>query len=265
MSVNVLPAPFTKENLDDYLKDLAKEFRRLNGKAMPAEVILIGGASILINYGFREVTYDVDAIIMASSAMKDAIRNTADKRGLKGDWFNTDFMRTSSYSNKLVEVSVYYKTYANILKIRTIAAEYLIAMKLVSGRRYKHDLSDIIGILQEHHVLGKPITKELIDNAISLLYGDTVTLPESSHQILNALFNESKTGVDYESLYAQSIENEKEAKELLVEFNKNNPKILTDKNHEEILDNLRTQKGATKKTLLGRLEKIRGSKNPPPD
>ena len=27
---------FTKENLDTYLKELAKEFRKLNGKSMPA-------------------------------------------------------------------------------------------------------------------------------------------------------------------------------------------------------------------------------------
>jgi len=31
---------FTKENLDHYLKELAKEFRRQNGKSMPAEIIL---------------------------------------------------------------------------------------------------------------------------------------------------------------------------------------------------------------------------------
>ena len=33
---------------------------------MSAEIILIGGASILINYGFREMTYDMDAIIKSS-------------------------------------------------------------------------------------------------------------------------------------------------------------------------------------------------------
>ena len=44
---------FTRENLDSYLKELAKEFRKLNGNKMPAEIILIGGASVLINYGFR--------------------------------------------------------------------------------------------------------------------------------------------------------------------------------------------------------------------
>jgi hypothetical protein len=54
--------PFRKEDLDLYLKELAKEFRKQNGKAIPAEITLIGGASILINYGFREMTYDMDAI-----------------------------------------------------------------------------------------------------------------------------------------------------------------------------------------------------------
>lgn len=63
--------PFTKENLNMYLKELAKEYRRRSGKNTPAEIILIGGAAVVINYGFREMTYDTDAIITASSHMKD--------------------------------------------------------------------------------------------------------------------------------------------------------------------------------------------------
>ena len=63
---------FSSENLDTYLKELAKEFRKINGKTLPAEVILVGGAAILANYGFRDKTYDVDAIIHATSAMKEA-------------------------------------------------------------------------------------------------------------------------------------------------------------------------------------------------
>lgn len=64
--------PFTKENLDQYLKELAKEFRKINGKNMPADIILIGGASVVINYGFREMTYDMDAVINAASSKDDA-------------------------------------------------------------------------------------------------------------------------------------------------------------------------------------------------
>ena len=51
---------FTKENLDSYLKELAKEYRKLNGKTMPAEIILIGGPSVLANYGFRNIMYNTN-------------------------------------------------------------------------------------------------------------------------------------------------------------------------------------------------------------
>lgn len=89
---------FTKENLDICLRELGKEFRKLNGTAMKAELTLIGRAAILANYGFRDSTYDVDAIIQASSAMKDAVNRVGDKFGLPNGWLNTDFTRTSSYS-----------------------------------------------------------------------------------------------------------------------------------------------------------------------
>ena len=87
---------FNKEDMDMYLRELAKVFRKLNGKTMPAEIILIGGASVLINYGFRNSTYDIDAIIMSSSAMKQAINQVGDKFNLKNGWMNTDLMKTKS-------------------------------------------------------------------------------------------------------------------------------------------------------------------------
>ena len=90
--------PFTRENLDSYLMELAKEFRKKNGSRMPAEIILMGGASILINYGFREMTYDMDAIIKSSGAMRDAINTVGDRLGLPIGWLNTDFVHTNSYT-----------------------------------------------------------------------------------------------------------------------------------------------------------------------
>ena len=132
--------PFRKKDLDLYLKELAKEFRKRNGKTIPAEITLIGGASILINYGFREMTYDMDAIMDAASSIRDAITH---------GWINDDFMKTDSYTPRIVQYSRYYRTYSNIMTIRTVTGEYLVAMKLRSGRQYKFDLSDIIGILWE--------------------------------------------------------------------------------------------------------------------
>ncbi|MEE0697455.1 MAG: DUF6036 family nucleotidyltransferase, partial [Oscillospiraceae bacterium] len=74
-----MSSDFNKSGMDNYLKELAKEYRRMVGKNMPAEIVLVGGAAILANYGFRESTQDIDAIITAASAMKDAITVVGDR------------------------------------------------------------------------------------------------------------------------------------------------------------------------------------------
>jgi hypothetical protein len=229
----------TRENLNEYLKELAKEFRKLNGSKMSAEVILIGGAAVLANYGFRELTYDIDAIINTSSAMKDAISRVGDRHGLPNGWFNADFKRTGSYSDKLYEVSKYYKTFSNVLQVRTVAGEYLVAMKLMSGRQYKNDLSDIAGILLEHQRRGEPIPRSAIAAAIKKLYGDAA-LPETSTELLNAAF----VSGDYEKLYTESRESEKLSKEILLKFEQSYPNTIKGENISEIIEKAKKKRAA---------------------
>jgi hypothetical protein len=223
---------FTKENLNTYLKELAKEFRKLNGTTMPAEIILVGGASILANYGFREMTYDIDAVIHSSTVMKEAINHVGDKFGLPNRWINTDFQKTSSYSSKLSEISVYYKTFSNILTVRTVAAEYLIAMKLMSGRQYKNDLSDVVGILIEHQKNDNPITKEMIYRAINVLYGDFAKLSNIASKFIEEVISSG----EYERVYNEIRDNEKQSKDILLDFAKDYPQILKESNIDSILE-----------------------------
>lgn len=210
---------FTKENLDVYLKELSKEFRKLNGKKVPAEIVLVGGASILVNYGFRETTYDIDALICASSSMKDAINHVGDRFCLPNGWLNEDFRKTASFSDKLYGVSTYYKTFSNIVTVRTVAAEYLIAMKLMSGRQYKNDLSDILGILWEHHKNGSSISREVIDGAIDELYGEDARISPASQKVLEDAFLYQ----DFERAYRKIREREKESKDILIRIEEHYP------------------------------------------
>ena len=230
--------PFTKENLDTYLKELGKEFRKLNGTKMPAEIILIGGAAILANYGFREVTYDIDAVIASSSSMKEAINHVGDKFGLPSGWLNTNFTKTSSFSRKLPQISVFYKTFSNIITVRLVSAEYLIAMKLMSGRQYKYDLSDVVGILLEHQRKGNPISKDKIENAISVLYGKNAMLPSVSHKLLDDAFADD----DYERAFKDIRENEKQAKDVLLDFDNSHPGELKSEDIDSILEMARRKK-----------------------
>ena len=203
---------FTKENLDYYLKELAKEFRKRNGKNTPAEIVLVGGAAILANYGFREMTYDI----------------------------NADFKNTSSYSPKLSQYSKYYRTYSNVLNIRTISAEYLVAMKLMSGRRYKKDLSDIIGILGEQERMGEPLSYQQIDCAVKNLYGGWDNISEYAIQVL-------KAALDSENLKELFMEQEHEealSKQAVLQVQKYEGEKVKESNVDEIIQKALRKKRA---------------------
>lgn len=229
---------FTKKDLDLYLKELAKEFRKLNGVAMPAELVLVGGAAVLANYGFRDMTADIDAVIRASSAMKDAISRISDRFDLPSGWLNSDFTKTSSYSPRLEEVSVYYRTFSNILTVRTVSAEYLVAMKLRSGRKYKNDISDVVGILAEHKKAGNPLTFEKINNAVETLYGGWTGFPSDSKSFLEQALKTPHIEKVFDSVRKEELS----AKSELVVFEKENPGVADEKNINEILEMLKRKK-----------------------
>ena len=230
--------PFTKENLDQYLKELAKEFRKRNGKSMPAEIILIGGASIIINYGFREMTYDMDALINAASSMKDAINTVGDRNGLPTGWLNDDFRKTKSYTDKIIQFSKYYKTFYGVLDVRTVTGEYLVAMKLRAGREYKYDRSDVIGILWEQEKSGDPLTMERIQSAVKDLYG---TCDVIAHDVRTFIEKAIQDG-NYESMYTRVREAEAENKENLLEYQEEKPGVITGDNAGDIIAALRRRK-----------------------
>jgi hypothetical protein len=221
----------TKENIDGCLGELAKELRRETGKKTRAEMILVGGASVLLNYSFREMTYDMDAAIQAPSAMKDAIRAVGDRLGLPAGWLNTHFVKTRSYSPRLAEYSRYYRTFSNILQVRTVSAEYLVAMKLMSGRQYKNDLSDIAGILMEHTEREEPLTLDMVKKAAGDLYGSYDKLPESSRTFIEAVYDQK----DLHAFYCRCREQEQESKDILLEYQDSHPGELNGDNLAEVL------------------------------
>ena len=135
----------TKTEIDNIFFDIAKELKKkLKRKKFSYELIIVGGASILLNYTFRLSTMDIDCIDVNDGLMNEIINDVGEKHHLPAGWINTDFLRTSSYTPNLIQYSSFYKSYINdTLIVRTIKDEYLIAMKIVSARKYKNDYSDI--------------------------------------------------------------------------------------------------------------------------
>jgi hypothetical protein len=129
-----------------------------------------------------------------------------------------------------------------VLTVRTISAEYLIAMKLMSGRRYKNDLSDIAGILWEHQKNGSPITNEAVENAVTVLYGGWDDIPKTSKLLIYAAFEDG----NYEKLILQNRESEVQSKDILLDFNKSYPGVLKEDNINTVLEKAKRKKETSK-------------------
>lgn len=236
---------FTRENLDLFFRDLSKEYKRLGGRHIPVEIVLIGGAAIIENYGFREMTMDIDALLPEIGMMTDAIHRVGDAHGLPNGWLNADFVKTASYSVKLRRYSVPYKTFNQVLNVRMITGEYLIAMKLRAGRRYKNDLSDIIGILAAHRAKGEPITFEQISTAVENLYDGWDDFPEGMLSFIQQVL----AVPDLAEAYEQIRGNEQNLSVDLIGFDEKYPDILTERNLAEVENRTRTGKQSLEEVL----------------
>ena len=223
-----------KDMIDLYLKELAKEFKRITGRKISDEIIIVGGGSVLLNYDFRMNSVDVDAFNTYDSAIKDAAKLVADKYNLSQQWLNDDFKKTPSYSPRLRQYSSYYKTFSNVLEIRTISREYLVAMKMVSGRKYKNDLSDILGILYYHYKNDDEITYQQIEKAIVDLYGNFDRIKGDVVEFVKTAI-ENKTFVDG---YNLQKETEQSIKDNLIQFEEKYENVLSEDNVDDIINKL---------------------------
>lgn len=231
-----------------------------------AELVIVGGAAVLIDYNFREGTMDVDAISVMPREIKEAAMKVADKYGLPTDWLNSDFHLTTSYSPKLREYSKYYKTFSNALEVRVIKDEYLIAMKLVACRSYKHDCSDIIGTVMECYRASNPLTVEKVKVAYRNLYSKE--LPQDKVIFLKQIIDDP----DYEELFHRISYLEKENEKLLISAGQKYPDKVNQDNAdsfiksaggviitEAIMKDIQT-KEANKSTLLSAVKRLGGNK-----
>ena len=224
--------PFTIENLDYYLNELAKDYAKLTKRnKVPIEIIVVGGASVLINYGFRDSTNDVDAIINWGF-LNQSIKNISQKFDLEKNWLNSDFIQTKSYTPKLIEFSTFYKCFQKILNVRTVKSEYLIAMKMVSGRVYKNDLSDIVGILLAEHQMGNYINREKIEKSIFELYGSLNIVHEDIYKSVYRILDKGNLN----EIYNFYLESEKNAKEQILQLRNLNDNILVENDFTDFSD-----------------------------
>ncbi len=226
---------FTKDNIDNLLFQLAKEYKKINRKNTPAEIVIIGGAAIVSKYGFRASTTDIDSLIFASSSMKDAINTVGDKNGLPTGWINEEFRKTSSYSEKIRQYSKHYKMFANILEARMLPSEYDVAMKLASLRLYKYDMSDAVGIIKSENIAREQIEKAVVD-----FYGgfENLSHPDEAKKLLDSIF----AAHNLDELYDSTRTSESDNRVILKDIDDNYPKLLNEGNLASVLEAAKRKK-----------------------
>ena len=228
----------TKDLLHKLLRDFAREYKRLF-KDTPCEITIVGGSSIVINYGFRDSTRDINYFSSPQRSLKDAIYAVANKNGLDADWMNDDFRFSASFTSKLSEISAYYCSYNNdTLVIRTVRSKYLIAMKMKSGREFGNDVSDIIGIIMSEKQNGNDVSFDEIMKAGIQLYGDDFVIPDSLKARVSefCLISEEELVKNYQDSVARSNEIKDEIEVVIeterISLNRISAKVLGEKIEE---------------------------------
>ncbi len=128
-----------KEDIEKYLRMLGQE---LLNKQVIGEVLLVGGAVMLLEVGNREVTKDIDAYFEPkySVAIREAVITIAQREGLPGDWLN-DGVKGFFYTQPP------HKRWAEYpgLRVYVASLDYLLVMKVVAGR--PQDIEDAKALL----------------------------------------------------------------------------------------------------------------------
>lgn len=233
----------TKDNAYPILKAFAKEYKKQNGNQIPTEIIIVGGGSILLNYGFREYTQDFDILARSVDVIKSVSYQIADQYNLLNDWMNTDFTHTASYSTKLREISKHFCSFNNgSLEFRTVNAEYLIAMKMVSAREYRNDISDIVGILIYLKEYAEGCSMDKIDAAIQYLYENPKEMIKN--EVYDKIRSYAQQSVsELQAEYKVLTQKEEQTKQTLISVTEKYPGAVTEESIDKIIENLRKRKG----------------------
>src|SRR5438105_4375405 len=76
---------FSKTKLVSLLALLNEELGRIG---VTGEVCIVGGAAMVLAFGSRESTEDIDALLIAPASVRKAIARVAEEQGLPTNWLN---------------------------------------------------------------------------------------------------------------------------------------------------------------------------------
>ena len=111
-------------------------------------------------------------------------------------------------------------------------------MKLIAGRKYKNDLSDIVGVLMEYEEQQRPISLDQINLSLLTLYGRT-ELPDTDlmHWLVQLIHNGS-----YRKVYDLVRREEANNQSMVIEAIEQGSKVFSESDVDAVLALIRERK-----------------------
>ena len=180
---------FNKDKLNQLFEELGKQCVK------DTEIIICGGASMVLNYETRESTRDVDCFMLEEQIKKVATK-LAVKHELDFDWLNDNVCVTLSYHNGLSKYKTYYNRFGNLV-VYTISGLPLLCMKLVSFREHSSDVEDCRNLIA---LLKSKYSVKDVMGTFSEIYKDTSLMSVDAELFLTKEFEGSTYMLDEESV-----------------------------------------------------------------
>lgn len=163
----------------DEIVDLLTELgRRLAVRGIHADLYLVGGAAMALQFNARAATRDVDAVFRPPAEVAEVARELAVERRLDPHWLSSSAAAFLPDGERIGPVMLDVPG----LSVASAPAEHLLAMKMAAGRMAR-DLDDIATLLD---VLGIDDPREAAALARRVYGDDSVVLsdPDESYVLL---------------------------------------------------------------------------------
>jgi hypothetical protein len=134
---------YSKTELERMLSLLNEQLQK-NG--VTGEVCIVGGAAMILAFGSRESTRDIDALFMAPAIVRAVAAQVAEANGLSPSWLNDGAKGFAP--GQCAEMKEILKL--SHLRVVVPPAEYILAMKCLAARvgLDEHDKEDTKFLIQ---------------------------------------------------------------------------------------------------------------------
>ena len=161
----------TKEQILKALNHLNDELGKLG---ISGELLLTGGASMCLVHSARDMTKDIDALYEPKTTINQLVAKIAEEDGLPDNWLNDSvkgFVTDTAQQEDFMALPN--------LKITTVSADYLLAMKLMSARYGETDYEDVKFLMNKLGIQ----TEEAMQEIVMRYYPTDGILPKTKYLI----------------------------------------------------------------------------------